>query len=306
MLRIVKSAFLITALAALAWFAWQSRGLLADILRTARPSCLVAAVLLWTLMNVVAAVFTSKVFKSLGNAIPVPTAARIHIRNLPARYLPGGIWHTVGRAASFRNIGISAKNISIFVLLENVLAACIAFILGGLILAATRGDGYWSQLGLAAVFGAGIVLLLLPLLLSRIATASGSSPGITTLMSLAALTILSWCIAATVFVIYVSAFPELRAALAPLEIAGSYLFSWSVGFIAVFAPQGIGVFEVVAAELLRGTTPLMGVAALFAGFRLVILVADVVAWSTLPLWSGLAVGERRNLLGDQPDQEDDH
>jgi hypothetical protein len=74
------------------------------------------------------------------------------------------------------------------------------------------------------------------------------------------------------------------------------LFSWGIGFISIFAPQGIGVFEVVAADLLRGVEPLMGIAAVIAGFRLIILTADAVAWLTLQLLSGLAVGQRRNLL----------
>jgi len=46
----------------------------------------------------------------------------------------------------------------------------------------------------------------------------------------------------------------------------------------VFAPQGIGVFEVVAGELLRGSIALGGVAALLAGFRVVIFTADLFAW----------------------------
>ena len=61
-------------------------------------------------------------------------------------------------------------------------------------------------------------------------------------------------------------------------MAGVYLFSWGVGFIAIIAPQGIGVFELVASELMDGPIGFMGLAALIAGFRVVVLVADILVW----------------------------
>jgi hypothetical protein len=61
-------------------------------------------------------------------------------------------------------------------------------------------------------------------------------------------------------------------------MAGIYLFSWGVGFLAIFAPQGIGVFEFVASELMASPVGFMGLAALIAGFRIVVLVADIAVW----------------------------
>ena len=296
MLRIVKSVFFVVAVAFLAYFAWQSRELLVDILRTARLLHLGAAVLIWTLMNGVAAIFSVQVFRARGVSMSYATAARIHVANLPARYVPGGIWHTVGRAASFRELGISGGDIWIFIFLENVLAACVAFALGGCLLAATRGTDAWGQVAIACAFGGMAVLLLSPALLPRFAKTRDAVIPARSFLPLIIVTTVSWCIAATAFVTYVSAFPKIGAAQTPLEIAGGYLFSWGVGFVSIFAPQGIGIFEVVAAELLRGAEPLMGTAALLAGFRLVILVADVAAWSMLQLYSGLAIVQRRNLL----------
>ncbi len=86
--------------------------------------------------------------------------------------------------------------------------------------------------------------------------------------------------------IYLSAFPRLALQAVPLETAGAYLFSWGVGFIAIFAPQGIGVFEVVAADLMRSDSTFMSVAALLAGFRLIILAADATVWAALNAFSG--------------------
>jgi hypothetical protein len=306
MLRAAKSVFLLVAVACLAWFAWQSRDLLTDILRSARPAYLLLAVALWLLMNGFAALFSAQIFRARGTAVSIAIAARIHISNLPARYIPGGIWHTVGRAASFRNLDISARDIAIFVFLENVLAVSVAFLIGGTLLFVTRASDTWRDIALLSAIVAAALLVLSPLLLARIERFGAVRFPVGPFVTLTLLTGLSWCVAAGAFVTYLMAFPDIGAAIAPLEVAGSYLFSWGVGFVSIFAPQGIGIFEVVAADLLRGNEPLIGIAALLAGFRLVILVADTVAWTALHLMSGLTVGQGRDLLGDKADQEDDH
>ena len=306
MLRYLKTAFLVIATGALLWFAWQSRNLLLEVIRNARPLYLVSAALLWTLLNAIAAVFTSRVFGQLGADVSIAKAANIHVRNLPARYLPGGIWHTVGRVADYRQLGVGGREISGFVFLENALAACTAFLLGGVLLWLTRVANTGGQVAIAAAAAAIVILALLPAILSRFVGTDKTNISLATILRLLPLAILSWSVAAAAFVIYVSAFPGLQTAPALLEIAGAYLFSWGVGFVAIFAPQGIGVFEVVAAELLRGAAPLMGVTALFAGFRLIIMLSDAMAWTGMQLWSGFAVGQRGDLLGNQADQEDDH
>jgi hypothetical protein len=74
-------------------------------------------------------------------------------------------------------------------------------------------------------------------------------------------------------------------------MGGIYLFSWGVGFLSIFAPQGLGVFELVASELLKGSIGFMGLAALIGGFRAVVLVADLVVWCAYQ-----ALGRRHGLI----------
>jgi hypothetical protein len=63
-----------------------------------------------------------------------------------------------------------------------------------------------------------------------------------------------------------------------LDVAGAYLFSWGIGYISLFAPQGIGVFEAVAGNMLVTPMSFGEMAALIAGFRIISLVADGVVW----------------------------
>ena len=88
-----------------------------------------------------------------------------------------------------------------------------------------------------------------------------------------------WLVATAAFVCYLNAFPlPGDKVVDTLTMAGVYLFSWGVGFLAVFAPQGIGVFEAVASDLFASPIGFMGFAALIAGFRVVVMVADFATW----------------------------
>jgi hypothetical protein len=280
-LRVAKRIFLPVALAFLAYFAWESRDLLVDLVRSASSLTLAVAVFVWMLMHALSPLFSTLIFRARNAPLPYKTAAKIHIANLPARYVPGGIWHTVGRIASFREMHINQRDISIFVFLENVLAICVAFVIGGSLLAVNRGLDGWGQIAALSAVGGALFLFASPFILSlRIIQGDDRFPT-RYFVRVTIITAISWCVAATSFVIYLSAFPLLALQAAPLETAGAYLFSWGVGFISIFAPQGIGVFEVVAADLMRGTDTFMSVAALLAGFRLVILVADLIVFAAL-------------------------
>ncbi len=286
-LRVAKRIFLPIALAFLAYFAWESREMLVDVVRSARPSMLAVAVLAWMLMHALSPLLSLMIFRARNVPLSYRTAARIHIANLPARYLPGGIWHTVGRIAGFRALDINQRDISIFVFLENTLAAGVAFVIGGSLVAGFRGLDGWGQIAALSAIGGAVLLLASPFILSLRVIQGGERFPPRDFVAVTIVTTISWCVAATAFVIYLSDFPGLPLQAAPLETAGAYLFSWGVGFISMFAPQGIGVFEVVAADLMRGTDTLMSVAVLLAGFRLIILTADVTVWAALHALSAI-------------------
>ena len=73
------------------------------------------------------------------------------------------------------------------------------------------------------------------------------------------------------------------ASVRPGPHTSSSPVDWMHGFAAVFAPQGVGVFEATIGMLLKGTIPLAGTALIAAGFRVVILAADLLAFCALQL-----------------------
>jgi len=57
-----------------------------------------------------------------------------------------------------------------------------------------------------------------------------------------------------------------------------YLFAFVVGFVSIFAPQGIGVFEVVYAELSSSDIPRTQMIIFVAGFRVLVMLSDILIW----------------------------
>ncbi|WP_374606432.1 hypothetical protein [Thermomonas sp.] len=248
------------------------------MLDSTNPRQLLIAVLLWSLMPLLAPVFAHVVFRALGHRFSWRQLAAIHIGTLPARYIPGGIWHTVGRAAAFSGLGARRRDIAIFVLLENALAIGMAFVLSGPLIALYRGLAGWGLIAAAAGIGGLLGLIALPSLLSHRQARIRESFSALAYLLCAGVVGVSWCIGASAFVVFLTAFPDLDLHVAPFEAGATYLFAWGMGFIAIFAPQGIGVFEVVAGDMIGGPGSIKSAAALLAGFRLVILMSDALVW----------------------------
>lgn len=277
-LRVAKLLFTPAAFAFLIYFAWESRESLRGVLDSTNPRQLLIAVLLWSLMPLLAPVFAQVVFRALGHRFSWRQLAAIHIGTLPARYIPGGIWHTVGRAAAFSGLGARRRDIAIFVLLENALAIGMAFVLSGPLIALYRGLAGWGLIAAAAGIGGLLGLIALPSLLSHRQARIRESFSALAYLLCAGVVGVSWCIGASAFVVFLTAFPDLDLHVAPFEAGATYLFAWGMGFIAIFAPQGIGVFEVVAGDMIGGPGSIKSAAALLAGFRLVILMSDALVW----------------------------
>ena len=62
-------------------------------------------------------------------------------------------------------------------------------------------------------------------------------------------------------------------------MVGGFLLTWGIGFLAPFAPQGIGVFELTMATVLQAGGMARTLVVL-GGYRLVLLARDFIATST--------------------------
>ena len=276
-LRHVKLVFTWVALAAMAYAVWRSHAFLAATWGQASVRGLAVAVLVWTATHLVLPCFTLLV---LGRDHPIDyrTALRVHALRLPAKYLPGGIWHMVGRVVDFRSLGHQRPALVDFVLLENLVAAGFALGAGATLLCVAGVAPRWNTAlaGIAALAWLGLGIVPWGL---RLVTRSGRDFPPARYLNLLLLSCGFWLLAATAFVVFMRAFggQTLQASLPALY--GTYLFSWGAGFVAFFAPQGIGVFEFVSGKLLVGRIELAQVVALMASFRVIVLAGDLMAWA---------------------------
>ena len=94
---------------------------------------------MWGLLHALSPVFATVVLNACGSGVTWYQAFQTHAARLPARYVPGGIWHTVGRVVDYREQGVATRHLTAFVVLENGLAAATTLAVGGAIVFSMRG-----------------------------------------------------------------------------------------------------------------------------------------------------------------------
>lgn len=282
----VKRLFTPLALGFLLYVGWQSWDLLANIFATAQLSYLLLTIALLMIPHLILALATTLLLKTSASAT-ISTATTVSysmvlytiINRLPARYLPGGIWHTVGRLLDFHTYGITTAHLTALFLLEHILSAAIPLILGGIIVVHFHGlTDQWGAIAILLVIGSSLGIIITPVIIQRYILIFSTFQWRFYLPAII-IDLFMWSLLALAFTCYFNAFTLTTLDLSQLEIAGVYLFSWGIGIIALFAPQGIGVFEVVASHLLSVSLSLGTLAALIAGFRIMALLADLSLWA---------------------------
>lgn len=280
-LRFIQSAFTVFALLCLVYFSWQSKDLLQTLLAQTQWLYLAFAVLFGVLVHPACILITQFQLKTLYAHLTYQQVFYIHTNRLPARYVPGGIWHFVSKVVDFHQLGIKKSQLGSLFLLEILQASFMSFLIGGSLIFYFRGiDEFWGSIAaLAAVLSLFGILLLpwawklfnLPPLDKRQYFKAASS------------FFLIWFASSSAFICYLSAFPNLLNQTRLLEVVGTHIFSWAVGNLMIFAPQGIGVFEVVSSSLLNLSVQLVDAAIIIAGFRVVTLVGDIGLWAIVKI-----------------------
>lgn len=290
-LKVARWAYVAVLLSVVVWIVWGRRDELAALLADARPGFLLLALTLGLGNLAINAVMWRTALGALGQTVAFRTVLSATARSVPARYVPGSVWFAVGRAALLRKDGVSTRAVTTVALLESALSLVVAVGFGAVLLLATgRGpDAGWAIgaacVALAAAASPPVINRGLAWLARR---RGGVVPHLSWASHLRILGVLVgfWAWSATTFVAYLLAFPGVEVG-ATLQIAGSFMLAWGVGFLAPFAPQGAGVFEVTVAALLTGGG-VAAVAVVVGGFRALMAVRDALAFGV----SGLSRARR--------------
>ncbi|MDF1644113.1 MAG: hypothetical protein P1U80_08010 [Pseudomonadales bacterium] len=274
-----KILFTPIALAFLVFFSWQAKEQLTSLFSSANIEFIIASLLLWIFLQLFSPIFTLLIFRGWNIAIPYKELLLIHTNRLPAKYIPGGVWHTVARGADYKYRGLNGRQLAFYFLLEAIVVASVTLALGGTTIILFQQE---HSIILIGIYAASLVSMLALLAAPRILAGSMFAdsyavPPQNYWLSITFVAIF-WMIAALSFVFFIGAFSELQLTDSPIVIAGIYIFSWGVGYITLFAPQGLGVSEYMAAHLISSNLSLGYFMALLAGFRILIVIADISAW----------------------------
>lgn len=262
------------------YYIFKNSNLLVDLFSEAKPQFIISAIVLWASLHFLAPFSPLLILRCLGYSLPYKKLLGIYIARLPARYLPGGIWHTVGRLADYRSCGISKRHLSLLAFFETVFPIPVTFFIGGTLLWLYSPETLPNSLEITSTV-ASCIILLVPfyLLIWNPFKKYPPARNFFFYLNLLFLSCIFWSLAASSFIFYFNSVALDKTAQQSLfSLAGAYIFSWGTGYIAIFAPQGIGVFEVVAGKLIDLPMSLGSSVAFLAGFRLIALMADLLIY----------------------------
>lgn len=184
--------------------------------------------------------------------LPFWSAARIWSVSNLGRYLPGKIWQIGAMGAMARDVGVSpvaASGSAILATLVNVIAGFAVALVGGRTLL-ERSSGGRSTIALLLLALGVAALAAAPLVVPRLAALVGTLTGRPLRATLPVRAVL-YALAGNVvaWLLYGAAF-ELFAAGVLGRVAGgygeylaAYTISYLLGYLALFAPAGLGVRE---------------------------------------------------------------
>jgi len=280
----------------IAYFAWVNRALLLKMALLADWQIIFLSVLTWCILHLLSPLLTKITLHLLNFKFSYPCLLGIYISRLPARYLPGGVWHTVGRLADYHHHGIGKKQLTLLAVIETFLPAFITFFIGGGYLWLSGAASFIKPIEGILALTSFFLLLTCPLLLNYIPKEQPEEKYVYYFQLILA-SGLFWIIASISFVFYYSSLSLNLPKNSLATIAATYIFSWGIGYVSIFAPQGIGIFELVAGKLLTLPMNLGGAIAFLAGFRIVVLLADCLTWGIYNCvrFSIVRVGKPRNI-----------
>jgi glycosyltransferase 2 family protein len=213
------------------------------------------------------------ILELLRHPVPRRWAIITLLKNAPAKYLPGSVWHLYGRVRAAQRRGIGLEFATLSVILEPLFIMA-----GGLGLALWHGSS--SNLLIAAL---SIILLAVhPFFLNRLWQFWRSSQGkestggaLRRYPSSVLLGALAFMVLRSVtFICIVLAFTPINWSLLKPLMSG-FSFAWLLSLI-IPSPGGLGVFESSALQVLQGSLSPSLLLGCVTVYRLVTIVAELI------------------------------
>jgi hypothetical protein len=232
-----------------------------------------------------------KVLEAFDCKVPYRIVYIIYFRSMPAKYLPGKVWHLAGSTYVSRKMGVSeGPSIAAFVITQaySILSG-IVLIMAAIAFGIMQKPGggilpfRWTA---ALLLAATVVLvakpgligrlmnLILPLFKLRKITVDVK---ITTSLFLFSIYIIPWLVYGLAFWLLADAMINVPFRLYP-ALTAIFATGTVIGFLAVFSPGGIGVRAAAIAAVAPAVVPFSAAFALAVGliYRLAVTVIEII------------------------------
>ncbi|WP_460708044.1 lysylphosphatidylglycerol synthase domain-containing protein [Myceligenerans halotolerans] len=301
----VRWGFLAVAVGLAVWYVVDARAELADAAAMLSGGTLTAVVALGFVYVWCTLIAWRAVLADLGSRLSLRDAVSVFGLSQLGKYLPGGVWNVVAAAEIGADHSIprhrSVASMGVAVLVSVVSGAAVGAVALPFVSAGALGAWSWVVWVTPA-----IAVVLLPPVLNRLiglALRLGGREPLARpltwggLATTTAWSVAGWLVAGTQTWVLATGLGMTPSGRTFALAVGGWALAWTVGFLVVLAPAGVGVREVVLAGVLAGS--LAGVAAPVAVLvsRVVLTVVDGVLAG-----AGLLLARRRtrHLTGAQP------
>jgi hypothetical protein len=304
---VLRWVFLVAALALLAWTVRNQGSDISDRVSSLSIQAAVAAeaailaslgcsVLAWRLL-----------LASLGSRLPLAAASRIFFFGQLGKYLPGSGWTLIGHMELARDLSVPRRRAIAASVLGLALGCLTATLLGGTVMAlTTRSDlaSPWWFL----VIPPTLLMLVEPRILGTVLDTAlrvarreplEYRPTRRAMIAATAWSLAAWAMLGIHVWLLARDLGGSGSGLS-LLVLGAYAVAWLAGFLAVFAPAGLGAREAVLTFGLTSSLSSGSAALLAVTSRLLITVADLLAAAI----SAVAAGRHRARPAPRPPSED--
>lgn len=277
-LGVVKWLWLILVLAAAGYFFYQHQDEVINLLKQIDVWRIVLSLILLLIGKAFLVILVQYSVNCEGWYPTYPEILGVYGLSSLGKYLPGGIWQFVGRFGVYKMNGLSAKASTRSMILENIWLLSSALATGVIGVFLNRfdliadliniPDEKWLAITLTIVI---LALWIIALLIVHKIMQKYTSRKIPKVAHIVLIGLLLWTFIGGSFFVMFNEFPF---ASAPLFIGG-YAVSWAVGYIAVFAPGGLGIREVALAFVFSNIASVELIAVYAAMNRIIWVIAEV-------------------------------
>ena len=220
---------------------------------------------------------------SAGSPLPFLAATRVFFIGQLGKYIPGSVWPIVAQmelASAYRVPRRRAATAAVLTMLISLCAGLIAAVVALPLLASGTLSGYrWALLAAPAILACLHPRVVNPVVdrLLRLARRAPLEQPLTGRAVAVALgwALLSWLLLGChvwILAVRLDAPPAKAFALA----VGGFAFAWSAGFLAVVAPAGAGVRDLLLVTALSGMMSTGSATAIALASRILMTVGDLV------------------------------